>query len=55
MKKVKNQYKGFTTEEKEKHSQLYDELGDIQDRVARYVIAGEIVRNMRNIDDYIGV
>ncbi len=55
MKTVLKQYKTFTEKEREQHSRLYDELGDIQDRVARYVIAGEIVRNMRNIDDYIGV
>ncbi len=55
MRNVKNQYKGFTTEEKEKHSQLYDELKDIEDRVARYVLAGDIVKGSRNIDDFIGV
>ncbi len=55
MENITKRYKGFTTEEKKKHSQLYDELTGIEDRVARYVLAGEIVRDMRNIDEYIGV
>ena len=43
-------YKAFTSYEKEHHGRLYDELGDIQDRVARHALAGEIVRDMHELD-----
>ena len=55
MRNISNQYKTFTEKEKEHHHALYDELTGITDRVARYVLAGEIVRDMRSLDDFIGV
>jgi hypothetical protein len=50
MENISKNYKGFTVQEKDQHSRLYDELTDIEDRVARYVIAGEIVKDMREFD-----
>jgi hypothetical protein len=50
MENISKKYKGFTVQEKEQHSRLYDELAGIKDRVARYVIAGEIVKDMQEFD-----
>jgi hypothetical protein len=50
MENISKKYKGFTSSEKEQHSRLYDELTGIEDRVARYVIAGEIFKDMREFD-----
>jgi hypothetical protein len=50
MRNNSKKYKGFTVLEKEQHSRLYDELTDIKDRVARHVIAGEIVKDMQEFD-----
>ncbi len=55
MKNIAKKYKGFSKEERKQHERLYDELSDIEDRVARYVLAVEIVKGSRNIDDFIGV
>ena len=50
MRNNSNKNKGFTSSEKEQLNRLYDELTSIKDRVARYTIAGEVVKDMRDFD-----
>jgi len=50
MRNNSNRNKGFTSSEKEQYSRLYNELTDIKNKRARHAIAGEIVRDARELD-----